>query len=831
MARACPGLVPTLLVAIAVLSSGCRGKPHAPPPSLGPRIAVGRGDVEPRVVRVLHTEQGVLLETTSGIYELSAPRDDTFRIRLRRDRAAPRLPSFAVTAQPVTDAPRLEIDESDTAVILRTARARLRVDKDPMCLRLMTAGGEMVADEALRVRWQEPGVRLDFGLEPGERVFGLGDKVRGFDRRGHTFELWNTDAYGWKIDADPLYKSVPFWLHLGTTGRAHAVFVDHPARATVDAGQRRPAVVSYETRYADALDVYLFASAEPKDVLRAYTSLTGRPPLPALWTLGYHQSRWGYASEAEVFGVVARLQHDHIPVDAVWLDIDYQIGNAPFTVDTHAFPSFAKMVAELAASGVKTIVITDLHIKSYQNQPPPAQGYPPYDSGVAGDHFIHGGTGYFEGAVWPGPSVFPEFTRARTRTWWGRLYRGFIEQGVAGFWNDMNEPAVFVKDKTFPDSVLHRLDDGSQAPHPLVHNAYGTLNARATYEGVKALRPGARPFVLTRAAYAGAQRYAASWTGDNTADRAHLAVTIPQLSNLGVSGYAFVGADVGGFAGCPDPELFAAWMELGAFQPFFRNHSAKDACRREPWLFGATIEARVRAAVQRRYRLLPYLYTLFEEASRTGVPVMRPLWLEYPDAPATLGVDDEFLVGRELLIAPSLVAGARRYQVTLPPGTWYDTTTLARLPGGVHDIEALPDDRVRVFARAGAVIPESALVRDTSRGLRGPLTLTVWPGPDSAGALYVDSGDGFAYQRGASRRLQLSSEGRADGLTVRSTSTGDFPPWWKEVRLVIHDVPRAPTAVIDANGPRPAYLYDKAQSTLTVTLRRAATDFEVSTNW
>jgi alpha-glucosidase len=695
----------------------------------------------------------------------------------------------------------------------------------------MTATGEIVADEALRVSWLAPGVRLDFGLEPGERVFGLGDKVQGFDRRGHTFALWNTDAYGWKTDADPLYKSLPFWLQLGTTGRAHAVFVDHPARATVDVGKRRPGVVSYETRYADALDVYLFASAAAKDVLRAYTSLTGRTPLPALWTLGYHQSRWGYTSEAEVRGVVARLQQDHIPVDAVWLDIDYQVGNAPFTVDTHAFPSFAKMIADLAATGVKTVVITDLHIKSYQHQPPPAQGYPPYDSGAAGDHFIHDETGYFEGPVWPGPSVFPEFTRARTRSWWGHLYRGFVEQGVAGFWNDMNEPAVFVKDKTFPDSVLHRLDDGSLVPHPLVHNAYGTLNARATYEGVKQLRPGARPFVLTRAAYAGAQKYAASWTGDNTADRAHLAVTIPQLLNLGISGYAFVGADVGGFAGCPDPELFAAWMELGAFQPFFRNHSAKDACRREPWLFGAAIEARVRAAVQRRYRLLPYLYTLFEEASRTGVPVMRPLWLEYPNAPATYGVDDAFLVGRDLLIAPSLVAGARRYRITLPPGNWYDTSTLARLPGGVQEIEALTDNRVRVFARAGAIIPESALGRDTSRGLRGPLTLTVWPGPDSTGALYVDSGDGYAFERGASRRLRLSSADHADGLTVRSTSTGNFPPWWKEVRLVIHDVPRAPTAVVDATGPRPPYLYDAARRTLTVTLRRAATDFKVSTIW
>lgn len=740
------------------------------------------------------------------------------------------LPSFAVEPDALQHGVTPQIEESESLVLLRTEQALLRIDKKPLRFRLLNPAGEVVADEALHVTWNDPGVRLDFGLKEGERVFGLGDKVPGFDRRRHAFELWNTDAYEWKVDTDPLYKSLPFWLCL-REGRAHAVFVDHPARANVDVGKRQTDVIAYESKAADALDVYLFASVEPKRVLEAYTALTGRTPLPPLWALGHHQSRYGYLSEGEVRGVVARLQKDQIPVDAVWLDIDYQAENAPFTVNTKAFPTFAKMIGDFKASGVQTVSITDLHVKSYQRLP--SAGYAPYDTGAAGDHFIHGPDGFFEGKVWPGASVFPEFTREKTRAWWGGLYSGFVAQGVAGFWNDMNEPSVFVDAKTLPEDVQHRLDDGTTASHTLIHNAYGSLNARATYEGVRRLRPDVRPFILTRAAYAGAQKYAASWTGDNTADRSHLAVTIPQLLNLGLSGYPFNGADVGGFVGCPDAELFAEWMELGALQPFFRNHSAKEACRREPWVFGAAIEARARKAVERRYRLLPYLYTSFEEAARTGVPVMRPLWLEYPNDSATDVVDNAYLLGRELLVAPKLVAGNVRYRVTLPTGVagWYDTETLALVSGGVHEVAGSLADSVRLFARAGAIIPEAPVVQSTQQAPQGPLTLTVWPGADCSGSLYLDDGSTFAFQTGKFRRVRLTCEEADKSLAVQGSSTGDFAPWWKELRLVLHAVPRAPQTVVDESGAKLAHVYDAAKKTLTVTLPHGRADFRVLASW
>ena len=272
-------------------------------------------------------------------------------------------------------------------------------------------------------------------------------------------------------------------------------------------------------------------------------------------------------------------------------------------------------------------------------------------------------------------------------------------------------------------------------------------------------------------------------------------------------------------------------MELGALQPFFRNHSAKESCRREPWLFGAAIEARARKAVERRYRLLPYLYTLFEEAARTGVPVMRPLWLEYPNDAATYGVDNAYLLGPDLLVAPKLSAGAARYRVVLPDAEWYDTDTLALVHGGERELESSAADSIKLFARAGAIIPEAPVVQNTHAVPSGPLTLTVWPGPDCAGSLYLDDGESFAFQAGKSRRVQLTCDWVAStartSLAVQSSSTGDYPPWWNTLRVVIHAAPHSPRSVVDETGAKLVYDYDSVKKTLAVTLPRGATDFRI----
>src|ERR1700744_1300185 len=359
-------------------------------------------------------------------------------------------------------------------------------------------------------------------------------------------------------------------------------------------------------------------------------------------------------SRKETEEVAARCREDHLSAHAISMDIYFQLKNPPFTVDLDRFPGFADMVHTLTADQFHLITITDLHVAYLPNQ-----NYAPYDTGKAGDNFVKRNGQDYVGPVWPGPSVFPDFTRQQTRAWWGTNYKQLVADGVSGFWNDMDEPAVFVyPSKTMPDDVQHRIDEpgfpARMGWHPEIHNIYGMENSRATHDGVLALRPNERPFVMTRASFAGGQRYAATWTGDNSSTWNHLRQTTPQLLNLGLSGFSLSGADVGGFAGSPPPDLLTKWLMLAAFQPIDRDHAAKGTRPHEPWVDGPEQLAIRRRYIEESYRLMPYLYTVAEEMSRTGLPIMRPLFLEFPDAttdghPLDLDADSEFLFGPDLL--------------------------------------------------------------------------------------------------------------------------------------------------------------------------------------
>ena len=355
-------------------------------------------------------------------------------------------------------------------------------------------------------------------------------------------------------------------------------------------------------------------------MIESYTALTGRTPLPPLFTLGYQQCRWSYPTEARVREVTSEFRKRNIPADVIYLDIDYQEKWRPFTINRQSFPHFEQMIKDLADSGWKTVLITDLHIAA-------VPGYKPFDEGEKNGYFVKKPDGStFIGPVWPGPAAFPDFTRSEVRKWWGTLYKDFVDMGVRGFWNDMNEPSVFERaDKTMPLEIVSSVE-GRKTDEREIHNVFGSENVHATYEGLLTLRPDLRPFVLTRAAYAGAQRYAATWTGDNQATWNHFRLSLPTVTGLGVSGYAFVGVDVGGFQGSPTPELLTRWTALGTFLPIDRNHAAKGTRDREPWVDGPEHEAIRKKFIEERYRLLPYIYASMEETSRTGVPLMRPMF-------------------------------------------------------------------------------------------------------------------------------------------------------------------------------------------------------------
>ena len=519
------------------------------------------------------------------------------------------------------------------SVGFKTAKLHVAIHKDPLELTVTDLQGRVIVDDfpGRPIEYHGTSFRVYLKSPDDEHYFGLGDKAGPLDRRNHAFTDWNTDAFGWQESTDPIYKSIPFFItfHRGVSA---GIFLDNTWRASFDFNKEYRDAYSFGSE-GGPLDYYILYGPEPKAVVQSWAWLVGKTPLPPLWSLGYQQSRYSYFPESEVRRIASRLRSEHIPADVLWLDIDYQLKNRPFAVDPERFPHFDQMVQDLKAEHLRTVVITDLHVADL-----PGAGYRPYDEGKAGDHFVKNPDGSdYVGVVWPGKSVFPDFTRKATREWYGTLLSDFVAKGVAGFWNDMNEPAIFeVPSKTMPDDTQHRIEEPGFAPrtasHLEIHNVYGMQNTRATFEGLRKLEPNTRPFVMTRASYAGGHRYAATWTGDNSSNWFHLRQTIPQLLNLGLSGFSMCGADVGGFASTPQPELLTRWIELGAFQPIDRDHTAMGTGPQEPWENGTPEDLTLRRRyIEERYRLLPYLYTTAEEMSRTGLPIMRPMFLEFPE--------------------------------------------------------------------------------------------------------------------------------------------------------------------------------------------------------
>ena len=789
--------------------------------SAGAACAQGWKTASP-VTNVDALSDGVELTVGTGKVRITSFRDGVIRVRFAPDGGFPKAASWALDedARPTA----VKIDDRDAEVRMTAGAVTVVATKSPLSIRFLDAAGNVLsADEpAMPMAVEGARVRVWKSMPPGELYFGLGDKAGPMNRRGRSFALWNTDAYGWGESTDPLYKAIPFFMGL-RHGAAYGIFFDNTFRSSFDFGKETANVLSFGADGGE-LDYYFLAGPAPKDVVERFAALTGRAPLPPLWALGYQQCRYSYYPESRVRELAKTFRDKKIPADAIYLDIDYQAGYRPFTINRAYFPTFEKMIKDLRAEGFHTIAITDLHIARAPNQ-----NYRPYDSGEKLDAFVKNpdGTEYV-GRVWPGDSVFPDFTLTRVRDWWGGLYKDFAGMGVAGFWNDMNEPAVFNETKTMPLDAVHRLDDGSTLDHRAVHNIFGMENARATYDGLRTLRKDERPFVLTRAAFAGAQRWAASWTGDNSSTWNHLAMSTPMLLSLGLSGYALVGDDIGGFVGAPSPELLTRWMELGAFNPIFRNHAAKGTPDREPWVDGPAHEAMRRRAIETRYALLPYLYTNIEETSRTGLPLMRPVFLEYPKAEESYGDDRDFLFGGDLFVAPAFNEMPMAQDVRLPPGAWYEygtsvvhdsTDTLSLQPS----LGVLP-----VFARAGAIIPQQPVVQDTDETPAGPLELHVYPGPDCRGTLYQDDGHTFDYQRGKFLRVSYVCDAEPEKVTVTAHTEHDaYSPWWKSEKLVVYGFKGEPHAVT-IDGKTASAEFDSTTGAVTILVPKARRDWTVA---
>ncbi len=603
----------------------------------------------------------------------------------------------------------------------------------------------------------------------GDEVFyGLGDKTGFLNKRGYDYVMWNSDNPNPHVENPTykaMYKSIPFFITL-RDNCMYGIFLDNHYKTYFDMGFNSDQYYSFGAAQGE-LDYYFIAGNSLGDIIASYTGLTGRSPLPQLWTLGYHQSRWSYSTQEEVLELARAFRRYQLPCDAIHLDIDYMEDFKVFTCNSRRFPDLRQLSRQLDELGIRLIAIIDPGVKA-------EKGYPVYDEGVTNGFFAIDGEGeIYHNTVWPGESAFPDFTSQKVQKWWGDHTRFLIDKGIRGIWNDMNEPASF--HGPLPEDVCFPGDDSPRC-HGEIHNVYGHLMAEATYHGLKK-NDGRRPFAITRACYSGSQKYSTAWTGDNQSLWSHLKMSIPQLLNLGMSGLPFVGVDIGGFGANTTPELLCRWIQANCFAPLFRNHSAKYTRRQEPWQFDTQTLDINRKYIQLRYKFLPYLYDLCYEESCTGLPILRPLVLHYPEDKAVRECNDEYLVGESLLAAPVTDQGARSRSIYLPQGTWVDYWTGERISGGRYILREVPLDICPLYIQAGSIIPTWPKMLHIPENGSSQLILEYYPlRPDSGESSpeqtkpsslptwihYQDNGIDFQYQRGEYNLYHFTVRSQSD---------------------------------------------------------------------
>jgi alpha-glucosidase len=617
-------------------------------------------------------------------------------------------------------------------------------------------------DLAYGLEWQQSlAARWDFlfKLPEGTKCFGLGEHYSGLDLRGGRHTICTTDEPDHDEALDAMYQAIPL-LILANGEEYSALFLDSPApqRWHLDCNLDGQGRIELFSRYGFRL--YAIGPTSLPSIVRVFTSLTGRAHLPPRWALGYFQSRFSYPDTQTVRQISKELRTRKIPCDTIVLDIDYMDGYRIFTVSRERFPNFRELVSDLAKDKFKVVTIVDPGIKNDPN-------YSVFLEGIQNNYFCKTADGkLFLDSIWGGTSALPDFLKEKTRQWWAEKLGFYIDNGVAGIWNDMNEPTILdmatvntrLKGKKpltgeieeLPpedDQILIQELNDEKIGHLEVRNLYGLSMCQATYEGLIAKNPQTRPFVLTRSGSAGIQRYSAVWTGDNKSFFEHMAKSVPMLLNLGLSGVAFSGADIGGFGKDADSDLLVRWFELGIFYPFFRNHSDIGTRSQEPWAHSPAVEQHLRNLIETRYRLLPYIQALFWEHLRTGAPIMRPLVWHYPSDQFAGQVDDQFLFGSDIMVAPILQRGKSQRLVYFPRGLWHPFAGGSPIVGGKAHMVELKLGSVPAFIRDGAIIPLAGVMQNTADYDRTPITFAAY-GDTASGVYFEDDGESFAYREG-----------------------------------------------------------------------------------
>ena len=680
--------------------------------------------------------------------------------------------SFAVIQNP---ADRFDYTESANEIVLTTSALKLRISKSPLRFNFYTANGKILSEDDPRfgINWQGERVINYRKLYPDEKFIGLGEKTGNLNRRGSSYVNWNTDAALHGVNADPLYKTFPFFIGLHS-GLTYGLFFDNTHKSYFDFGATMDEQMSWFGADGGDMNYYFFGAQGVSKIMEDYTWLTGRMEIPPLWSLGYQQCRWSYMSAAEVLDIAENFRKEKIPADVIYCDIDYMDEFKIFTWNKETFAAPKELIDKLKSMGFRLVTIVDPGIKI-------EAGYKQYDEGMAKGYFATYPNGEkYIANVWPGRCHFPDFFREDVREWWGESFTALTEPGVEGFWNDMNEPAAW--GQNIPWMVKF-----GEHYMPEVRNAYGMQMARATYEGTKKLLGNKRPFVLTRAAYSGTQRYSAVWTGDNSAYDAHMLLGQRMVNSLGITGMSLIGVDIGGFACDPTPALMVRWNSLGVYTPMFRNHAMQGTKMREPWCWGKENEAIIKKDIELRYRLLPYIYSGFYQSHKTGMPLSRTLAINYTDDENVFDVkyQNQFLFGDGILVSP--VESTKFIEdVYLPAGEWYRLSTSEKFTGGKSIIADAPLTDLPVFIKAGAIIPMQNIIQSTNEKGDGILEINIWYGKEATRFVYYeDDGLTYDYERGDYYKRVISFDPAKQVISF-SEVEGSFVSKYDKIKLVLH---------------------------------------------
>jgi alpha-glucosidase len=740
------------------------------------------------VIKIDANKQGFSIKTDYGIACVIVYSPDVIRIRSEKTEFRKDF-SYAVIASPQNC--KIKTSESEDLYTIQTDSLVLKIQKKPLRFAFFSSGGKLINtdDSSFGTSWLGDEVATYKSLQPGERFIGLGEHTGNLDRRGEAYINYNTDNPGYNEGNASLYASIPFYIGLHDN-LCYGVFLDNSSRTTFNFGAGNNRFTSF-TADCGEMDYYFIYHSNVQKIIESYTWLTGRMPIPPLWSLGYQQCRYSYFPASDVISTAQKFRERNIPVDMMYLDIHYMDHYKLFTWDKERFPDPTQTISQLQKLNFHLAVIIDPGVKV-------EEGYQTYHDGIKNDIFVKYPDGtYYQGQVWPGWCHFPDFTMPKARDWWGGWVKNYANQGITGFWNDMNEIAAWGKDVP---KLLEFNWEGKKTSYSEAKNVYGMLMARSTFEGAKAAMNNKRPFVLTRAGYSGLQRYTAIWTGDNQSYDDHMMLGVRLLSSMGLSGISYTGMDVGGFGGNPTQKLYSRWMEIGAFSPMFRGHTAIYTTRTEPWAMGEIAEDIARRYIGFRYQLLPYLYSSFYESTQTGLPVIQSLAIHNTFDPEIYNTQfqQQYLFGSSILVAPAK-STQDITKVYLPEGKWYDLFSDKLFNGKQHVYFDSPTEKLPLLVKAGAIIPMQGLIESTAQNPGDTLFVHVYYGPQNAFVYYEDDGETYNYTKGEFYKRNISFNPNANTIEF-AKKEGNSGSKFSVVTLVLHGFTNPGLQSVKING-------------------------------